>query len=789
MLLLGPLTLQAVFEGDDDPDPVTQVLPIDWLTPAPSKQSTPKSKVAEDDKLVSQLIRPFGKAMEEEKKVAEEEKFLLSFNNLSIVEVLRFISKISGKNFIFDEEDMQFNVTIVSQEPASVSDIMAALLQVLRIRGLTMLEQGNNIVIHSNKTVQRIPRLVGEGIEDRATDETELVTRVYRLNNLSVEKASALIKPLLSKDSLIETLPETHHIVLTDFVGNIQRVTRLFEEIDKPTVRAEIGQYLVRNREINSLIELTRELMAPVVGEQPFSLIPSTVSNSIFVVSTPFLVERTLAMLQTLDLTARQTRIINVDSIKVLPTDDKGRLLGPDGQGLLAPERENLFEGRPEDSIRLDSRLFGEGSNLSPDEDAAEDLFGQKKPLPKRFRIHKLHHRKADALAESLSLIADSLENAESDQDDLVLALRSIQSITETNSLVFTGVEAATAEVLDLIEQLDKPTRQVFIELLIFQTSILNSLQFGVDWRASIPSGTKSFGLGSQNIRGGSQVPTSGDITAVDGLITPTGLAAATVGRYISYKGETFVDFGAVIRALEEQTSTQIVMNPKILVQDGVTAEVFVGENRPFQTTTTTVEGSTNTESTFEYRDIGSRVTVTPFIGEGEFITLEIDQEISSDTGEQEEQTENVQNLATSTLKTTTTTTVHVPSGHFVALSGQIRETRTYTKTGIPCLGTLPLIGHLFSYKEISDPEKSNLMIFIRPTVVDTAPEIRRLTRDQQNLMDRKSIESLRPGRKDRLHDSINGYEWSKNESERWKYKSSAYEWLNPGACDCGQDQ
>lgn len=818
----------AIDLDDKDSDPVTNSSPINWLTPTeptPSSNRLLASQVYLDEgdtRIIAQAEGNFGDLDDS----SEGEKFLLSFNDLSIVEVLRFISKISGKNFIFNEEDLAFNVTIVSQEPASVDNIMAALLQVLRIRGLSMLEQGNNIVIHANKAVTRLPRLTGEGIDEIPTDETELVTHVYRMNNISVDRASALIKPLISGDAQVEVLAETRHIVLTDFSGNVARVTRLLDEIDKPTVPVEVGQYLVRNRDLEPLVELVRELMIPVVGSQPFSLVPSPVSNSIFVVSTPFLVDRTIGVLQTLDMTARQTRIMNVDRIKYLPIDAEGRIIPPKGQDVLSTSRNagvnaqidmkglgaldeadanpesltgaELEEGegnelfRPsspegfgvgssfgedgpgrffddlnaEDQIRLDSRLFEGALGDESAEGVAgptDSLFGAK--VPKRFRIRKLHHRKSDALAESLGLIADSLEGADSHQDDLVLALRSIQSITETNSLVFTGVETAADEVDELIAELDSPTRQVFIELLIFQTTVLNSLQFGVDWGSKAELGSRyTFAAASQNQAGTDLI----GATAASSLATPTGLAAATVGRVISYKGKNFLDFAAVIRALEEESSTNIVMNPKILVQDGVTAEVFVGENRPFQTTTTSVEGSTNVERSFEYRDIGSRVTVTPFIGEGEFITLEVDQEISSDTGEQEEEVETTQSLASSTLRTTTTTTIHVPSGHFVVLSGQIRESRTFERRGVPCLGTLPWLGNFFSFKQLSDPEKSNLMIFIRPTVVDTTEEMRRMTRDQQSLLDRKSNREFSQSNEGR---------------ERWKYRTEqgAYEWINPG--------
>lgn len=759
----------------NDRDPLTHSSPIDWLN---TDSSTPC-----DDSLIAQGDSPAnGNA------AIEEEKFLLSFNNLSIIEVLRFISKISGKNFIFDEEDLQFNVTIVSQEPTSVDNIMAALLQVLRIRNLTMLEQGNNIVIHSNKAVNRIPRLAGDGFDATPTKETELITQVFRLNNLPASKVSGLVKPMLSKDARVETLTETNHLVVTDFATNIDRVKRLVREVDSPQVRVEVGQYLVRNRSLENLVELASELMRPVVKDQTFNLIANEQSNSIFVVSTPFLVERAIALLQTLDMTGRQTRIMTMDSLNYLPVDEEGRLIYPEGEGDGLRDGIRLGGRDPsrgssdllrrgqgdrdqEEGLRRDSRLFDD--NLRRGERPV-DLPELQNP-PKKFRIYKLKNRRSDNLADSLQLIADSLEDADYQQVDLIAALRSMQSIPETNSLVFTGIEAAVNEVEDLITRLDVPLRQVFIELLIFETSILNSLQFGVDWNIQGKnSPDHGFGIASNaqdasplNLLMGTIGNAGGPATAP--LVANNGLAAGFLGRAISYRGNRFLDIGSMVQALEERNDTTIVMNPKVLVEDGHTAEFFVGENVPFQTTSTTVEGSTNVERSFEYRDIGSRLTVTPFIGEGDFVTLEISQEKSSTAGEGEEQTEDPQSLAPTTLTTTTDTKVHVPNGHFVVLSGQIRDSRTYERRGVPCLGTLPCIGPLFSFTKDSFPEKLNLMIFVRPIIVDTHEAMRQLTRDQQVLYDRKShmaIEEFKP--------------------ERYKYDlDCGLEWLNPGEDSC----
>src|SRR5262249_25045473 len=73
---------------------------------------------------------------------------LINFTNVSMIEYLRFISRLTNKNFIFDENDLQFNVTIISEEPTSIETIMTNLLQELRIHDLEVIEEGNNLIIH-----------------------------------------------------------------------------------------------------------------------------------------------------------------------------------------------------------------------------------------------------------------------------------------------------------------------------------------------------------------------------------------------------------------------------------------------------------------------------------------------------------------------------------------------------------------------------------------------------------------------------------------------------------------
>ena len=158
----------------------------------------------------------------------------INFNNVAMIQYVQFISRISGKNFIFDDEDLQFNVTIISEEPTSIENLMSALLQELKIRDLSLIEQGNDILIHRNPRVKAPFQVVAGADIPIESREVEIVTRVFRLNTLDPVKASEIIRPLLSEDSLVEVLRDTNNLIITDLVSNINKITQLISTLDAP---------------------------------------------------------------------------------------------------------------------------------------------------------------------------------------------------------------------------------------------------------------------------------------------------------------------------------------------------------------------------------------------------------------------------------------------------------------------------------------------------------------------------------------------------------------------------
>lgn len=688
---------------------------------------------------------------------------LINFNNVNVVEFIRFISRVTNKNFIFDDQDLRFNVTMVSEEPTSIENIMTGLMQTLRVHDLMLMEQGNNLIIHKNKMVNQISSVIADGLPGTGKeDRADIVTQVFRLNTLDVEKSAELIRPLISQGALVEVLSETSHIVVTDIKTNVDKIGQLLKSLDAPTSGLTIGQYVVVNALLDSLINLATQIMQPIAESKPLVFVAHTPSNSIFVVSTPFIVDRTLAILRNLDINVGETRVFSPESLKFSGTSqtrqpkpgEPGYVPQPGEPGYVAPGAEGAEGQSPELQAEryraLEALLRGEqqpqSSTLGPGTLESASPWTTNLPTGHiertKFYIHKLRYRKGDQIGEALSKIGASLQESGSSNLDLIASIQSLQWLQASNSLVFTGTVASITKVRELIEEIDTPLRQVFLEMLLLDTSIDESLNFGVNFGARFNNGNTA---GAEAfLSDNNALSTTLDNTIAGTILDPSQLARdlgyhlGIVGRNVTHCGIEFSSIGALVNALHDKNKDDIVLNPKILVEDNATAEIFVGLNAPFKTQSIANDQGTTITNNFEFRDIGTRLKVTPLISNDDMVTLEIEEEVSSvaDTA----------GLAGSlfqadagptTKKSNSTTKVHVPNRFFLVMSGMIQDEHIRRRQQVPCLGGVPVLGGLFSDKRHRD-QKRNLMIFIRPVIVDTEAEMDEVTVNEQKNWNEK---------------------------------------------------
>ena len=257
---------------------------------------------------------------------------------------------------------------------------------------------------------------------------------------------------------------------------------------------------------------------------------------------------------------------------------------------------------------------------------------------------------------------------------------------------------------------------------------------------ASASGGSDPLNTGLSSV-----TPTSPPVPTDVAILGP-GFDLGVIGEVIRHGGDTYLSIGSLMAALQIDSETTIVMTPKILTQDGRTSTIFQGSNIPFagsfisNNSATAGANATIGTTNLEYRDIGVNLTITPVLGNSDIVTLDIAlDQTQTIAGSQNNQITFNQNGLPSNLngittsKVTMQTTVHVPDDHFLILSGIVNNSNAKTKTGIPCLGTLPLIGAAFS-QDNTTVNNTSVVIFLRPHILTSLDDMTRVTRHEESF-------------------------------------------------------
>ncbi len=358
---------------------------------------------------------------------------------------------------------------------------------------------------------------------------------------------------------------------------------------------------------------------------------------------------------------------------------------------------------------------------------------------PKEFFVYKLQYHQGEEIEAAIKNIAADLQNQSERPTKLLDAIQSMQWVKMTNSLLCSG-DVETLEALKkLIASLDVPLRQVFIEVLVIETDVRKGMEFGLEWAAGGKFQDKvGFGMGSFSAdRSGDNFART--MKSVNAQNTPTGLSQVpisngfdlgVIGDIIRHKGQSYLTLGSLVSALQVDGESTIVLNQKIITQDNKNSTIFVGDNIPFTGSIIQTVGQTQqTAANIEYRDVGVNLSITPMLGEGDVITLDIKEEITESHGDVHNSNTEVNGIRTT--KANMVTHVHIPDKHFLVLSGMARNAKTHHKSGVPCLGGLPVIGAAFSKTKERD-EKRNIIIFVRPHIIHSFDDFRQLSQDQE---------------------------------------------------------
>jgi general secretion pathway protein D len=332
-----------------------------------------------------------------------------------------------------------------------------------------------------------------------------------------------------------------------------------------------------------------------------------------------------------------------------------------------------------------------------------------------KIHVYYLANADAEELAKVLQEVPQDQSKAQKGKKAPVVSERvKITADKATNSLIIMADKEDFMVLEEVIMKLDIPRSMVYIESLIMEVDMDKSLELGINWQAF---GSVSLG-GKETAVGGGFSDTILSPENAPGLFSPTGLAVGLLSEPVTIAGLTVSNIAAIVNAVKTDDDFRILSTPQVLTTDNEEARITVGENRPYQTRATTDESGGTFES-FEYRDVGKILKITPHVTENRLVRMTLSLEVTN--------IDRLSTLLTSTTlpvtqKRTVDTTVIVKDKQTVVIGGLIDESASVNETKVPVLGDLPILGWMFRSTE-EEYQKTNLYIFLTPRVIKSPAE------------------------------------------------------------------
>ncbi|MDE2272279.1 MAG: hypothetical protein KGJ94_09890 [Xanthomonadaceae bacterium] len=288
------------------------------------------------------------------------------------------------------------------------------------------------------------------------------------------------------------------------------------------------------------------------------------------------------------------------------------------------------------------------------------------------------------------------------------------------NALIFRGEPAEWERMLPLVKQMDRPARQVMIQVTIAEVTLTNQTNYGVSWLAFDKHGRFNGNWVVGQLGGNGTTPGTGTGSG-------SGSGSNSIGNGgLSYLVDVAGANRAELNALASDNRVTILSTPRLLVQSGQQASINVGTQVPTLTAQTTsaqqTGGTSNLLQSVQYVNTGIILNVKPTIFSDNRIDLEVSQEVSQ---AEPVGTTGIQSPSISDRKVSTTLTLH--DGGSVVLGGLISTQVTNGSTGVPLLKDIPLIGNLFS-SHTKNKQRDELLIMIVPYIIDSDAQAKAVT-------------------------------------------------------------
>ena len=292
-----------------------------------------------------------------------------------------------------------------------------------------------------------------------------------------------------------------------------------------------------------------------------------------------------------------------------------------------------------------------------------------------------------------------------------------------TNTVFFRETRSNLENIRKLLEQIDRPTKQVMIEARLVEVTANPKQSYGINWAGVVGSSsqaqTVTYGV---PVVGGSPAP---------GANPPTqgfALGNANNHNYFGNLGQLALgqfailstpQLSATMRLLNEDSDAEFLANPRVVTADNQQAKIEITRNQPVPQLNFNEQTATAVFGGFQDKIFGNKLIVRPSVNKDSFITLSVKPEISNKVGDQSFVFAGA--TVTSPIIDTRTldSNVLIKSGDTLAIGGLLQDEQTKARNKVPVLGDIPVVGYLFG-ERLNARTKRNLLVFVTPTIIDS---------------------------------------------------------------------
>ncbi len=576
-----------------------------------------------------------------------------NYKDADLSQIIEAVSAVTGKNFIVDPR-VKAQVTMLSSTPMTPNAFYEAFLSILQVHGFVAVPSGSVIKILPDANARQLP---ANDLPSRISSTSdEIVTQVIAVRNVSAAQLVPILRPLIPQYGHLAAYPASNMLIISDRASNVSRMIRIIQRIDS-------------------------------TGDEAIDVIPMQHASA-----------------------AEVVRLVN----SLYAGGGGGEGGGGPTFKVVADERTNsvLVSGETSQRLRLKTLVTHLDTPLESGGDTQV-----------RYLRYADAEKISQKLREQIQGIAAASTGGTGGAAPAVATGGGDKSVTiwaepQTNALVITAPPKVMRSVMSIVDRLDIRRAQVLVEAILVEMSADKAQDLGVNWV-----------VGDRDSEG-HLLPAGGFVSPVDGtgigqivqgILNPESITSLPSGLTLGagQLSQTGFSWAALVRAISGTGNTNIIATPSIVTLDNEEAEIKIAKEVPFitgQYTNTGVGGGTGTVNPFttvQREEVGNILKITPQINEGDSVMLKISQEASSIAASADQ----VSSTDLITNKRTISTKVMVENGGIIVLGGLISDEVRESKSQVPLLGSIPVLGELFKTRSV-DKVKTNLMVFIRPRIL-----------------------------------------------------------------------